>query len=127
LADGGFAWAFVGPEADLLDCNSMLIGHHFASDAGAAAPEWQTLDGTYVVGHKRMAFTPDAGPPAVPWLLLQATAHGGSGTLSQAAYVQRLFTDGGVAPSTPCDQTVFDGGQGSSKVPYVADYYFYGP
>jgi hypothetical protein len=127
IADGGYAWVFVGPQADLMDCNAALIGHHFASDGGAAAPEWQTLDGTYVVGHKVAAFTPDAGPPAVPWLLLQATAHGGTGTLNQAAYVQRLFTDGGVAPTTTCDQTVAGGSQSSDKVPYTADYYFYGP
>ena len=126
ITDGGFAWVFVGPEAELRDCNSSLIGHHFASDAGATAPEWQTLDGTYVIGHKVASFTPDAGPPAIPWLLLQATGHGGTGTLSRAAYVQRLMTDGGLAPTTTCDPGVADGGQGSNNVPYTADYYFFG-
>jgi hypothetical protein len=125
IADGGYSWVFVGPEAQLFGCDSTLVGHHFASDGGAAAPEWQTLDGTYVVGHKMGSFMPDAGPPSVPWLLLQATSHGGTGTLSQVAYVQRLFTDGGVAPSTTCDNSSADGGQ--SKIPYIADYYFYGP
>src|SRR5271154_4037649 len=45
LTDGGptYTWTFVGPEATLDDCHATLIGHHFASDAGAAAPEWQTL------------------------------------------------------------------------------------
>jgi hypothetical protein len=128
MSDGGYAWNFVGPQAELRDCNSLLIGHHFASDGGPTAPEWQTLDGTYVVGRKHSAFTPDAGPPSIPWLLLQATANGGPGTLSQAAYIQRLFTDGGVAPTTTCDPSVADGGaQSSEDVPYTAEYYFYGP
>jgi hypothetical protein len=126
MADGGYAWIFVGPQAELRDCNSTLIGHHFASDAGATAPEWQTLDGTYVVGHKVASFTPDAGPPAIPWLLLQGTAHGGMGMLSQAAYVQRLMTDGGLAPTTTCDQGVADGGQSANSVAYTAEYYFFG-
>jgi hypothetical protein len=126
-SDAGFSWAFVGPEAELHDCNAAVIGHHFASDAGPSAPEWQTTDGTYVVG-KRAAppFVPDGGAMSVPWLLLQATAHGGTAALSRAGYIQRLNTDGGVAPSTTCDQTVAGGAQGSQKVPYSADYYFFG-
>jgi hypothetical protein len=120
-SDGGTAWTFVGPEADLSDCTGALIGHHFASDAGAGFPEWQTLDGTYVVGHKLAAYTPDGGSESVPWLLLQAVDHGGTGTLSQVAYVQRLNTDGGVAPTTGCDAG------DAIQVPYGADYYFFGP
>lgn len=124
--DGGttYAWTFVGPEADLADCNSVVIGHHFASDAGAAAPEWMTVvDNSYVIGHKLAAFTPDGGASAIPWLLLQATAHGGSGTLSRVNYVQRLNTTAGIAPSTTCDSTNVGTTQ---KVAYTADYYFYG-
>ena len=123
-----YAWLFVGPEADLDDCHTVKVGSHFASDAGAAAPEWMTLDGTYVVGKKIHPFTPDAGPdgdatPAVPWLLLQATSHGGAGTLSKADWIHRLNTTGGVAPSTTCDAS----NVGTTvKVPYTADYYFYG-
>ena len=82
----------------------MLIGHHFASEAGAAAPEWQTLDGTYAVGRKVLAYTPDGGSGSIPWLLLGATSTGGSGTLSGTTYVQRLNTAGGNAPCTGCDQ-----------------------
>jgi hypothetical protein len=122
VTDGGTVWTFVGPSAALNDCNGMLIGHHMVSDGGAAFPEWiETSDGTYVVGHKLAAFTPDGGSGSVPWLLLQGVEHGGSGTLSQAAYIQRLYTDGGVAPGSGCDagDTV--------QVPYGAEYYFYGP
>ncbi len=128
-ADGGdagesFAWAFVAPEAQLDDCNATLIGHHFASEAGAAAPQWQTLDGTYVIGHKVAAYTPDGGSGSIPWLLSAATSTSGSGTLSRTTYVQRLDTAGGNPPSTGCDQGALGMTQ---KVPYSADYYFYGP
>ena len=120
--DGGSSWSFVGPVADLSDCNGVLIGHHFASDAGAAYPEWQTTDGTYVIGHKVAAFTPDGGEDSVPWLLLDAVGNGGgSGTLSQVGHVQRVDTDGGVAPAGACSSGA------TAQVPYSAEYYFYGP
>jgi Protein of unknown function (DUF3455) len=123
--DGGtaYAWVFVGPEADLADCHAAKIGRHFASDAGAAAPEWQTTDGTYVVGKKLAAFTPDGGATAIPWLLVQETSNGGAGTLSKAGYVQRLNTTGGIAPAVTCDGTSLGTTQ---KVSYTADYFFFG-
>jgi hypothetical protein len=131
VVDGGtgeagatYTWTLTGPTATLSDCTSAVIGHHFASEAGASAPEWmETIDGTYVIGHKVAAFTPDGGPPgSVPWLLLQATSHGGTGTLSNTTYIQRLNTDGGAAPPS-CDPT----DASTLQVPYSADYYFYGP
>lgn len=120
-SDGGVSWVFIGPQADLSDCNGTVIGHHYVSDAGPTYPEWITVDGTYVVGHKVGSYTPDGGSGSVPWLLLQAVDHGGSGTLSQVAYVQRLDTDGGVAPGAGCDAGDM------AQVPYTADYWFYGP
>jgi hypothetical protein len=118
--DGGAGWTLLGPVADLRDCQGALIGHHFASDGGAASPEWQTTDGTYVVGHKVAAFSADGGSSSVPSLLLKAVGHGGAGTLSRTAYVQRLDADGGVASSACQPGDTVD-------VPYAADYYFYGP
>jgi Protein of unknown function (DUF3455) len=126
-AGAAYAWTFVGPEADLTDCNGALIGHHMASDGGPTLPEWiQTSDGTYVIGRKvGSGFTPDGGAGSIPWLLLQAVAHGGSGTLSQAQYIQRVKTDGGISPSGgTCDQSSAGTAQ---KVPYTADYFFFGP
>jgi hypothetical protein len=120
--DAGTVWTFIGPSASLNDCNGVLIGHHQVSDGGTAFPEWiETIDGTYVVGHKLAAYTPDGGAGDVPWLLLQGVQHGGTGTLSQAEYIQRLNTDGGVAPGAGCDAGDM------VQVPYGADYYFYGP
>lgn len=121
--DGGttYTWVFIGPQANLDDCNAQVIGHHFASEAGASAPEWETLDNSYVIGSKVAAITPDAS--AVPWLLLKETSNGGSGTIAKTLYVQRLYTSGGIAPTTTCDSNNLDA---SSNVPYTADYYFYG-
>jgi hypothetical protein len=123
--DGGtsYAWVFVGPEATLADCNGAPIGQHFASDAGATAPEWQTNDGAFVIGKKLAAFAATR-TGALLWLLLQATSHGGTGTLSNVGYVQRLDTTGGAEPSKPCDAT---NAGATEKVSYTADYYFFGP
>ena len=126
MTDAGtaFAWVFTGPQADLNDCAQTKIGSHFASDAGPTRPEWQTLDGTFVIGKKVAAFTPDGGAGAVPWLLLQQVSTGGTGTLAQTSYVQRLNTTGGVAPTATCDGTTVGMTQ---NVFYTADYYFFGP
>jgi Protein of unknown function (DUF3455) len=125
-SDGGapYAWTLVTPEANLTDCHEALIGHHFASEAGAGFPEWQTTDGTYVIGTKLHAFTPDGGAGSIPWLLVHAVDAGGSGTLSMAQYVQRLDTDGGNAPADGCDMASVGA---TTDVPYTADYYFFGP
>jgi hypothetical protein len=120
--DAGYAWTLVTPAATLSDCHGTVIGHHFASEAGAAFPEWQTTDGTYVVGSKHAPF--DAGSASIPWLLLGAVDAGGSGTLSRTDYIQRLETDGGNAPATGCDGNNVGG---TVNVPYTAEYFFYGP
>jgi hypothetical protein len=99
------------------------MGKHFPSPAGAAAPKWETPDGTFVVAKKVAAFTPPSAAGSVAWLLLKVESHGGAGTLGQAQYVQRVNTQGGVAPATGCDA----GHAGATeKVPYTADYFFFG-
>jgi hypothetical protein len=119
-----YEWVFVGPQANLDDCNATLIGHHFASEAGAAAPEWQTLDGTYVIGSKKVSYTPDGGSGSIPWLLLEATAHGGTGTLSNANWISRANTMGGNAPAAACTASNVGTVQ---DIDYTADYFFWGP
>jgi hypothetical protein len=129
--DGGdaglaYAWVFVGPEAVLSDCNTAPIGHHFASEAGASEPEWMTTaDNSYVIAKKVNAgYTPDGGAE-IPWLLLQALSNSDGGTLAQVSYVQRLNTTAGLSPpNSSCDDTTVGTTQ---KVPYTADYYFFGP
>jgi hypothetical protein len=124
--DGGtsYAWTFVGPQAVLTNCNAQVVAQHFASEAGVAAPEWQAPDGTYVIGAKQAAYTPDGGSGSVAWLVLGATSTGGgdAGTFVGTQYIERLNTDGGVAPSAAsCN---IEAGTVTQKVPYTADYYF---
>jgi hypothetical protein len=120
-SDGGFGWTFVGPQASLSDCHGAAIGQHFASDAGASAPEWMlTADDSYAVGQKVAAF--DGGAASIPWLLLRTVGHSDSGALAAATYVQRINTDGGLQPTSSCGAD-----SGLQTVPYAADYYFYAP
>jgi hypothetical protein len=116
----GFAWGPSTPSANLYQTEGHerdLVGKHFGG------PTWQWLDdGSTVKGQKVTAFTPD--PTAIPWLLLVAVAHTGTGHLSTVSYVQRLQTTGGLAPTTGCDATTVGT---TVAVSYTARYYFYVP
>ena len=94
--EGGFAWSFKAPEANLFDTQGRQVGTHFAG------PTWKLDDGSEVVGEV-VAKADAVEPRAIQWLLLRAKSHQGSGALSAAAYVRRTDTKGGVAPSTGCD------------------------
>ena len=74
----------------------------------------------------RVAAKQDAPKPgAIPWLLLTATSHTGQGVLSRVTSIQRIHTDGGVAPdANTCDASA-NGKEAKSA--YSADYYFYMP
>ena len=115
--DQKLAWTLKAPEATLLAGHGKEIGTHFAG------PTWKHKDGSEVTG--KVAAKQDAPEPgSIPWLLLNANTQSGSGVFSRVAFIQRLHTKGGVAPATGCD----DAHRGSEvKVPYSADYYFYGP
>jgi hypothetical protein len=126
LSDAGssYAWVFVGPRADLHDCNGGIIGRHFASEAAHGAPEWQTVDGASVVGRKKASYTPDGGAGSIPWLLVEVTGHEGQGAIGDTRWISRANTSGGAAPKTPCDESTV----GTTKdVDYTADYFFWGP
>jgi len=110
-----FGWALKAPEAKLLDERGSPIGRHYGG------PTWELADGSRVVGEmKARVDSPDGN--AIPWLLLDAKAHYGSGVLSHVASVQRLNTSGGKAPADGCDSA--HAGE-ERRVAYTADYYFY--
>src|SRR6185312_11313734 len=89
-------WAFTGPEAVLFDHDGRQVGTHFGG------PTWKLDDGSAVVGEvMARADAPEAG--AIPWLLLRAKSHAGSGALSRVAYIRRAETKGGAAPRSGCD------------------------
>ena len=112
-----FVWTFKAPEAELLNGRGEVVGNHFAG------PTWQGHDGSAVVGAVlERADAPDAG--AIPWLLLEAKEHTGSGAFSTVTHIQRLNTVGGVAPSEGCDEA--HAGE-EVREPYEATYAFYYP
>jgi Protein of unknown function (DUF3455) len=109
----GDTWAFVGPEAELLDAHGRRIGHH------GSGPHWTARDGSRIVGRvAARADAPVAG--AIPWLLLAADAVGtAQGAFSQVASVQRVHTAGGIAPTEPCTRS---NSGAAARIPYTADY-----
>jgi hypothetical protein len=112
-----YVWTFKAPDADLFNRRGEVVGHHFAG------PTWQGNDGSSVVGTVlERADSPDAG--AIPWLLLEAKDHTGSGAFSTVTYVQRLATAGGAAPTAGCDA---DHAGDEVRQPYEATYAFYFP
>lgn len=114
----GTGWTFTGPEADLLDAGGEVVGTHFASAAGPTRPAWVFADGSAVIMRRVAGITVD--PTAIPWLLLVADSYAGDeGRFHQVTSIQRLSTEGGVAPAAPCAPGAV------ARVPYATDYFFY--
>jgi hypothetical protein len=115
-ADGKSAWVFKAPEAELRDAAGKTIMHHWEG------PTWKHVDGSEVTAKK----TKDAPQPnAIPWLLLTATGHKGEGILSRVTSIQRIRTEGGLAPSASTCEAATNGKE--SRTDYTADYVFYAP
>ena len=112
-----FDWSFTAPEAGLTNEKEEKIGKHYAG------PTWEANDGSKVVGEKK-AETSASRPNAVPWLLLKAKTNEGTGKFASVTYIQRVDTDGGLAPACGCDQAHV---KTEVRVPYTANYYFYAP
>jgi hypothetical protein len=114
-----FTWVNIAPLATLYTkpdfTNQMAL--HFAG------PTWQITKGhnkgQSVVGKKITGITPD--PTAIQWLLLQAVDSLSSPN-NKITFIQRLFTVGGLAPTTGADEAHL--GQLDS-IPYTARYFFY--
>lgn len=109
---GGSQWVLAGPDAQLMDDQSHVIGRHFAG------PTWQSSDGSSVKGNV-VATAPPRDSGDVPLLLLAAVDHSGPGVMSRVTSIQRLNTKGGQPPSGACSP-----GQ-PLRVHFTADYYFY--
>lgn len=112
------AWTFLEPAATLWkrhDRHQRTVALH------SRGPVWiSTRDGSAV----NAAAVPGASVPrdhAVPELLLKSTATRGEGLFGSVSYIQRLRTEGGVAPSNGCTPGSQVG------VPYSATYLFYAP
>ena len=134
VAGGGFEWTFFGPQATLFDESGQQMITHFLSanpdEHGKARATWQDSQDTSAVWAAAIATSTDTSfvaAGAVPWLLLQVvgTDNGTAvaGTLSETTFVQRVNTQGGLAPATGCRQAADIGKK--ALVPYAADYVFY--
>ena len=107
------AWALTAPDATF---DGDCTGTHYKG------PTWKCgSDGSTVEGN-RIGDAPSPLPDAVAWLLLEAKSHSGDGRFSQVTFIQRLNTTGGKPPAsapTKAGEVV--------RVPYTADYVFFGP
>ncbi|BCJ45878.1 hypothetical protein GCM10010168_57020 [Actinoplanes ianthinogenes] len=109
---GAASGAFTGgsvPEAQLVGTGGWI--HHFAG------PSWQSeRDGSLVTATKEKELKRDG---TIAELLLKVNSHSGTGILSKADYINRLYTSGGVAPAGSCTA-----GQ-TASVAYKAVYVFW--
>jgi hypothetical protein len=104
------------PRATLFDFadKGKKVGKHYGG------PTWEAADGSKVVG----ALPPVAAvlkEGAVPWLLIRAKSHEGSGIFGKVTYIQRVDTRGGVPPALRPTRADL-----KSPVEYTATYVFYG-
>lgn len=111
-----YEWTLKAPEALLYNRQGQTIGHHYGG------PTWELNDGSQIVGQLQ-ARADAPTPDAIPWLLLQVKSHAGEGQLNAANWIQRIHTVGGKAPQTGCDAARQSQ---EVRVPYSADYYFFG-
>jgi hemoglobin len=114
---GGFEWAPKGPEAELKD-NGKTLGKHYASKDG---PVWE-IEGDKVTGElpPKKAEVKEGD---LPWLLVKVKdfkPHDGKAPPFTLTYVQRIDTEGGVAPTKAPEKA----GE-AVKVKYKATYVLY--
>lgn len=114
-AAGQFEWVFAGPDARLIDRQGKLVGKYYGPPA-----TWESLDGSKLTA-TQLAVAP-AGAGNIPLQLVKANPAMGSGVMQGVTYIQRVATQGGVAPSSVCSAT----NMGSKQiVNYQADYIFW--
>jgi hypothetical protein len=112
-------WSFVGPEATLFDGKGRRVGHH------GGGPHWTATDGSRVIGRGVAARVDAPRAGAIPWLLVNTETLGKPGAFGDVAGVQRIHTEGGVAPpAADCNPATVGR---AARVPYSADYRFFIP
>lgn len=133
---GRVGWVLFTPQATLFgDLDEQLITHFFSpnpEEGNIVRAAWQDSWDSSIVWAVAIAFSDDANfvkAGAIPWVKLDVEHTGfrngptGGDTLSKTTFIQRLNTEGGVAPSTGCDRPTHVGKK--AFVPYAADYFFY--
>lgn len=112
---GQYEWVFVGPDAGLKDRSGKVVGRYYGPPA-----TWESNDGSKVTA-TQVAVAPH-GDANIPLQLVKANPAMGMGAMQGVAYIQRVATQGGVAPRAACAQA----NEGARQtVQYQADYIFY--
>jgi hypothetical protein len=131
----GFAYALFTPQATLFDRADREIITHFFSpnpdEQGAIRATWQNSRDASTVWAQ--AFVPPSFDPnfvarnSVPWLVLKVVGKKegprGGDALTDTTFIQRINTQGGVAPATGCASPADVGNK--QFVQYTADYVFF--
>lgn len=112
---GSYEWVFVGPVAVLNNRAGKMVGNYYGPPA-----TWESSDGSKVTG-AQVAVAP-AAAGSIPLQLVKANPAMGSGAMTGTAYIQRVATSGGVAPSLACGA---DNKGKREVVNYQADYIFW--
>ena len=110
-----FEWVFVGPDAKLWDRKGAQVGRYWGPPA-----TWENQDGSKVTA-TQVAVAP-AGTGNIPLQLVKANPAMGMGAMQGVSYIQRVATQGGVAPAMACGAS--NAGQ-KQVVKYQADYIFW--
>ena len=112
---GQFEWVFVGPDAALNDASGKQVGKYYGPPA-----TWAGMDGVKVTA-TQLAVSP-GGAGNIPLQLVKANPASGNGSLTGTTYIQRVNTQGGVAPASACE-----GSNTGAKqiVKYQAGYIFW--
>ena len=132
---GRVGWVLFTPQATLFgELNEQLITHFFSptpKDRVVRAAWQDSADSSQVWGTV-LAASSDANfvkAGAIAWLKIDVTNTGfqdgptGGNALSKTTFIQRLNTDGGLAPPTGCVRPTDIGKR--AFMPYTADYFFY--
>lgn len=111
-----YEWVFVAPQADLYDVNNNKVGTH------GAGPYWalSATDSIFAQAFSPAKTSPSDAPATIDWLLLMnKQGKPPTGLFASVAYVQRIATKGGKAPSNlPVSATE------TTDIPYTAIYRF---
>lgn len=110
-----FEWSFVGPDARLNERSGKQVGKYYGPPA-----TWESMDGSKLTG-AQVAVAPN-GTGNIPHQLVKGNPAMGNGAMTGVTYIQRVSTQGGLAPATACAA----GNAGAKQiVKYQADYIFY--
>ena len=133
---GRVNWVLFTPQATLFDDRNEQLTTHFFSpnprENGLVRASWQDSRDTSSVWGAVLESSTDVNfvkADAIAWLLLDVINTGaqagptGGERLSKTTFIQRVNTEGGLAPSTGCARPTDVGKR--RFVPYQADYVFF--